>query len=184
MLISQDAQELATLIQHGAVVAYPTEAVFGLGCDPGNEAAVKRLLTIKQRAIEKGLILIASHLDQLAGYIETTEIPKQLFSSQQKPITWLVPAIAATPDWITGKHNTIAIRISQHPACQTLCDACGHPLVSTSANPAQQVPAKTKQEVITYFDNTIDAIFDASIGEYRKPSEIRDSQTGDIIRKG
>ena len=186
MLISKNPNDIAKIIQQGGVVAYPTEAVFGLGCNPTNQAAVRRLLDIKQRTVDKGLILIAENIEQLSDYINLTsaDITNKLLLKEQKPITWLVPSTATAPRWITGKHKSIAIRISQHPACQALCRVCGHSLVSTSANPAQQAPARSKQEVIAYFNHTIDAIFDAPIGEHRTPSEIRDSQTGEIIRKG
>lgn len=185
MLISKSSTDVAKIIHHGGVVAYPTEAVFGLGCDPANEHAVKQLLQVKKRPIEKGLILIAADIEQLSAYISppSDSLASKLLS-KDKPTTWLVPALSTAPQWITGEHQMIAVRITHHSASQTLCQACGHPLVSTSANPSKQLPAKTKQTVIAYFNSIIDAIFDAPVGKQQSPSEIRNSQTGDVIRKG
>lgn len=186
MLISSDATKIAEIIQQGGVVAYPTEAVFGLGCDPNNQQAVERLLKVKQRSVDKGLILIASEFEQLSNYITPLDnkLKKKVFATWPGPVTWLLPASNHAPNWITGKHTSIAVRISNHPACQQLCHAFSQALISTSANPCQQTPAKTIQAVIDYFQDTIDAVFDAPIGEKAMPTEIRDGLTGKIIRQG
>jgi len=128
----------ARMLTAGGVIAYPTEAVYGLGCDPLDAQAVTRLLAIKRRPVEKGLILIASRFDQLGPYVQplTAAIRQRLDESWPGPNTWLLPADPATPRWIRGDHRTIAVRVTAHPLAAALCEAFGGAIVSTSANPA------------------------------------------------
>jgi len=184
MLISSDVNRIAKIVQQGGVIAYPTEAVLGLGCDPYNHAAVQRLCALKQRAEDKGLIVIAANLAQLKPYIESLnpKIEKILTTPQSVPTTWLVPAHKGVPNWITGQYSSVAIRISQHRACQQLCLAVGYPIISTSANPATYPPAKDIASLQAYFNHDIDAFFDAPLGQYQQPSTIRDAVTQQVIR--
>ena len=185
MLISSDVNVIANIIRQGGVVAYPTEAVFGLGCDPQNQAAVQRLLRIKQRPVEKGLIVIAAQRSQLTDYIIPPDrvLEAQLAQTWPGATTWLIEANKSVPVWIRGSHRTIAVRISAHPACQQLCLASQSALVSTSANPTSNEPARTIETLCDYFSDTdIDAIFDACLGQSLQPTEIRDSRNNQLIR--
>jgi L-threonylcarbamoyladenylate synthase len=168
----------------GGVIAYPTEAVFGLGCDPLNPLAVSRLLELKQRDVAKGLILIAADIDQLSPFIEPpgTEIQARLDASWPGPVTWLLTPRPNVPQWITGAHNAIAVRVTAHPLARTLCQAYGQALVSTSANPASHPPARRSLTVQRYFDGRIDYLLHGRLGPQTRPTEIRDAQTGRIIR--
>lgn len=180
-------QLIANLLHHGAVVAYPTEAVWGLGCDPQNAEAVAALLALKSRPQSKGVILVAAHADQLQAYVghltaegwQTLRTPPS-----DRPVTWVVPAGAAAPVWITGGRPTIAVRVSSHPVVAGLCQAFGGPLVSTSANPGGRAPAKTAFKVHQYFGRQLDAIAPGNVGGAAKPSEIKDIHTGEILRPG
>ena len=129
--------EAATTLHRGGVIAYPTEAVWGLGCDPSNEAAVARLLALKQRPVDKGLILVAGTLEQFHGLLDWDALPtdrsEAVFASWPGPHTWIVPTSGRVPHWITGAHDGVAVRVSAHPQVVALCDAFGGPLVSTSA---------------------------------------------------
>lgn len=139
-------------LHHGGLLAYPTEAVYGLGCNPFDESAVLHLLNIKQRPIVKGLILIASNLQQLAPYINTDRaILDRITPTWPGPVTWVVPAQPHVPVWLTGNHQTLAVRVTAHPLAKTLCDAFGGPLVSTSANPTGKPAAQTPDKVLKYF---------------------------------
>jgi L-threonylcarbamoyladenylate synthase len=167
----------------GGVIAYPTEAVFGLGCLPMNQHSVDRILKLKHRSIDKGLILVAAHIEQLDEYVSFEKLTnlEQIHASWPGPVTWLVPSKAKTPSWLTGAHNTLAVRVSAHPLVHALCSALG-PIVSTSANPAGAKPATTSQRVRAYFGDNIDYIVPAIITNRMNPTEIRDAQTGDIVR--
>ena len=116
MPIERTIEEAAEVIRSGGIVAYPTEAVWGLGCDPFDEGAVHRLLAIKQRPVEKGLILIAATLEQLKPLIDVAAVPTDrlanVLSSWPGPYTWVMPATAQAPRWITGQHRGIAVRVA------------------------------------------------------------------------
>jgi len=174
----------AATCNEGGVIAYPTESVFGLGCDPLNEQAVYKILQLKNRSIDMGLILIASDIEQLTPFIDITAKQRKQLTKTTKPITWLVKPSNYTPEWITGKHNKIAIRITLHPLCKQLCERTNYPLISTSANPSGHKPAKNRLQVFNYFGNSIDYLLPGKIGKLNKPTEIRDLETNKIIRKG
>ena len=167
----------------GGVIAYPTEAVFGLGCLPDFQDSVYRILQLKHRAVEKGLILVASSLEQLEDYVHFDHLPMidQIRNSWPGPVTWLIPAKKKTPTWLTGSHRTLAVRVSSHPTVNALCRELG-PIVSTSANPAGSKPATTTEEVLSYFGEELDYVIPADINNNLNPTEIRDAQNGNIIR--
>ncbi len=135
-------------IRQGGIIAYPTEAVYGLGCDPLNAAAVYRLLAIKRRPVEKGLILIASGIEQLLPFVRFEgEWTERIEASWPGPHTWLLPAAAELPYWINGGRDSVACRVTAHPLASAFCGYDGHPNNSTSANRAGQLPAKTPLQV-------------------------------------
>lgn len=170
------------MVRAGGVVAYPTEGVFGLGCMPDDADAVIRVLTIKQRSPAAGLILIASDIAQLAGWIELPDKFTTLASSLSNPVTWVVPAAAGVPYWILGRHVKLAVRITRHPVAAALCEAVDSPLVSTSANVAGHPPACNVFVVRRTLGHLVDCIVPGSCGPSRGPSEIRDLETGKILR--
>lgn len=175
-------------IKSGHVVAYPTESVYGLGCDPENLSAVRKILEIKQRSASKGLILVAADLNQITRYIKklsNNDIAK-INTASAKAITWLIPANNNISSLLTGKHNQlekkIAIRISQHPIIKALCLQLGHPIVSTSANISGQAMCRTADEVSAQLKTGIDYIIDQPCGNNSCPSEIWDLISGVQIR--
>ena len=177
------ARGLTHFLKSGGIIAYPTESVFGLGCDPGNREAVQRLLRIKGRPQRKGLILIASRLNQLTPYIaplNKVEL-ERVNTIQPKPHTWLVPSAKDCPKWITGRHDTIAVRVTTHPLSQYLCRTTGMPLVSTSANRSGGKPAKTTRQCYKLFGSSV-RIIPGRVGKARRPSTIQDLVSGKIIR--
>jgi len=171
-------------LKQGKVIAYPTEAVWGLGADPFNEDAVREILSLKQRALEKGLILVAGSLEQL-GTLKTTLNPhqqSQLLADRARPTTWLIEHHNLIPTWITGGHRNVAIRISQHPTVQALCQHIGGMIVSTSANPAGLPPAKNITEAKAYFGSRLTHYVAGEIGQSDAPSAIINLATGEQLR--
>lgn len=177
------ARGLQKYLRRGGVIAYPTESCFGLGCDPRNPRAVQRLLRIKGRPERKGLILIAAHLHQLKPYLAPLNPAqiKQLSAKWPGPHTWLVPASHNCPFWLTGRHSTIAVRVTGYPAAARLCREAGMALVSTSANRSGQKSARTARECARLFGRKV-RIIQGRIGKQRKPSTIQDLATGKILR--
>jgi len=176
--------QAAQTIHGGGVIAYPTEAVFGLGCDPLNPEAVQNLLALKHRPMEKGLILIAADIAQLTPFITllTTKAEAQLAETWPGPHTWLLPARTDTPRWIRGRHDTIAVRVTAHPIAAALCRATGHAIISTSANLAGKTPASNPLRVRRYFPNALDNILHGALGTETGPTPIRDLITKKLVR--
>lgn len=171
-------------LREGGIIAYPTEAVWGVGCDPHNETAVRHLLALKRRDWRKGVILVAADMPQLAPYLLGLDDEKSavLRASWPGPNTWLVPDNGSAPDWITGGRPTLAVRVSAHPVVQALCKQFGGPIVSTSANPAGKLPARRLLDVRRYFGNQLDVVVPGPLGGLQNPTQIRDVMTGAVCR--
>ena len=179
-------RETVRALRAGGVVAYPTEAVFGIGCDPFDPGAVSRLLAMKGRPQDKGLILIAAAIDQLCPLFAPLgdRVRRRLLDRWPGPVTWTVPADPGLPRWLTGRHHTVAVRVTAHPLAGALCRAYGKPVVSTSANRTGARPARSALEVRRKFGDSIDYILPGDVGGNRRPSEIRDALTDQLIRYG
>lgn len=175
---------LRRIVDAGGVIAYPTEGVYGLGCDPFNGQAVERLLDIKGRQAAKGLILIAAEFEQLAPLLlpPSPTIRKVLESTWPGPVTWLLPAAVDCPAWLRGDHDTLAVRVTAHRLAAELCRAVDRPLVSTSANRSGRPPARTAIGVRRRFAEELDWIVEGRVGGQRGPTEIRDGLSGRVIR--
>jgi L-threonylcarbamoyladenylate synthase len=181
-----DTSSAVEQLRDGDIIAYPTEAVYGLGCDPRNESAIRRLLKLKERSESAGFVLIASDFEQLRPWIANIE-PDLINIAMQSwpgPVTWLFPRAPRVPDLVAGKHATIAVRITAHEPSRALCEAFGSALISSSANTRFSEPARTVVEVEDYFGNELGGILAGPLGAARQPSEIRDLLSGSIIRQG
>lgn len=173
-------------LQHGGVIAYPTEAVWGVGCDPFDETAVRRLLAIKERPVEKGLILIAADLEQLRACLDLDALPTdrlaEVLASWPGPHTWVMPANAGVPRWLTGEHDGIAVRVTAHPTVIALCRGFGGPLVSTSANLSGQPAPRDRAGLDPALLERLDGVSEGETGGLDRPSSIRDARTGAQFR--
>lgn len=181
--VQQQIKQAALNLKQGKVVAYPTEAVYGLGCDPFNQQAVEHLFHVKQRPMEKGVILVAASVEQIAPWVKLCGYDWQdaVLNTWPGPVTWVLPLEKSMPDWITGGRDTVAIRVSDHPVVQQLCTEFDGPVVSTSANITQQLPAKSCEQVQNVFADKVFCI-DAPLGQLTQPTQIRDAQTGKVLR--
>ena len=174
----------ADVMRRGGVIAYPTEAVYGLGCDPWNGDAVERILAIKRRDITKGLILIAADPTQIEPFVLPLAPDRmaEIHASWPGPNTWLLPARAHTPRWLTGRFSTLAVRVTAHPLAAGLCRAFGGAIVSTSANVASRPPARTALGVRIALAGGPDLILAGACGGSVRPSSIRDGLSGRVLR--
>lgn len=207
--ITHSVVQAASWLREGQLLAYPTESVWGIGCDPFNQQAVRQLLTIKQRPIEKGMIVVTDSPSRISALLDSLTILERqtvvnswqsdsINTNTKQAHTWLLPIVQnlpiAIPSWITGTHNSIAVRVIDHPLIKQLCSqmvSASNPygfIVSTSCNPSGQPPALSLSEAQRYFlDDSIH--LNANIrylqGEtlgYQLPSQIGDALTGKIIR--
>ena len=181
-----DLDAAAALLHGGGVLAYPTEAVFGLGCDPHDRVAFERLFALKQRPPTQGVLLIAADFGQVERYIDRASVPQamlqQVLASWPGPYTWIFPRSAEVPDWVAGNHAGIALRVTAHAPAADLCRAFGGAIVSTSANRHGEPPARTADEVHAAFGDALDAILNAATGGLERPTPIRDAISGESVR--
>ena len=173
-------------LRAGKVIAYPTEAVYGLGCDPLDAAAVARLFALKQRPSGQGVLLIAAGFAQVEKYIDLAALPAPALAhartSWPGPHTWVFPRSAATPPWLAGTHSGIALRVTAHPLAAQLCRAFGGALVSTSANRHSAPPARSAADVRATFGEELGVILDGPTGGLERPTPIRDAVSGEVLR--
>ncbi len=180
-------QQIDLAIQNltmGKIIAYPTESVYGLGCDPFNPDAVASLLHLKQRPLGKGFILVASHFEQVEHLTLPISPPARAraLSSWPGPVTWIFPSSPEAPQWITGDNNSIALRISAHPIIQQICQHYRRPIISTSANIGGQLPARSLATLEMTFGDEVASIVHGELGGQFKPTTIRDAITGEVYR--
>jgi L-threonylcarbamoyladenylate synthase len=178
---SPDMNIAVSYLKAGNIIAYPTEAVYGLGCDPLNEQAVMLLLDIKQRPIEKGLILIAASLAQLEPYlILTDDLLKKVLPAWPGAVTWVIPAKSDVPRWLTGEHDSLAVRVTSHPIARQLCEQYGGAIVSTSANISTQPAFRNAAEVANAFPDLF--VLDGALGDLAQETAIYDALSGKRLR--
>lgn len=181
--MNAEIDALRAYLRRGGVIAYPTESCYGLGCDPRNPRALRRLIRLKGRSADKGLLLVADRLQRLESFIlplratDRTRIKR----TWPGPVTWVVPASATCPPQLTGGRSTIAVRVTAHPGAARLCRRLGMALVSTSANKSGRKPAKTAAECRRIFGRRVRVIA-GRIGQRRRPSTLIDLATGTILR--
>lgn len=175
----------ARVVRAGGVIAYPTEAVFGLGCLPRNRAAVMRVLAIKRRSWRKGLILIGATLAQLERFVVLPPEPRrsEILASWPGPFTWILDARRGTPRWISGGRGSVAVRLTAHPAARQLCSRAGQALVSTSANVSRRPPHRKLLSLRHELGGTVDYVLAGELGGLSQPTVIRDGRTGRVLRR-
>ena len=184
----KNLDQVVKALNNGDVIAYPTEGVFGVGCDPDNEFALHQLLKVKQRPREKGLILIAASIEQLLPYIDLAQLNNDQINrikfTWPGPVTWIVPVNKNTLPLVTGQFDSIAVRVSAHPQVKAICSAFGKPITSTSANLSGYEPCRTVLEVEEQLGDLGVVVFQGEIGNRTQPTEIRDAKTGETLRQG
>ena len=178
---------LGRAILQGAVIAYPTDTIWGLGCHPLLIHSVARILSIKHRPVEKGLILICSKLAFIEPYISdrlSSEQAARLTPSTNQPVTWLVPASDHCPFWIQGHSSSVAIRVTDHPLIREICEQIRSPIVSTSANKAGSATVRNAWQARHQFIEQVDYIVGGYDSGTKHASEIKSLESGQIIRAG
>lgn len=176
----------ARIVLEGGVIAYPTEAVYGIGCLPWHEDALLRIVSLKRRSAHKGLIVVAASIGQLEplAVLPGGTIGDEMRARWPGPYTWIVPARPGVPALLTGGRPTIAVRVSAHPIVRQLCRRTGSALVSTSANSSGATPARTALEVRRRLGRFVDYVLAGPVGDSARPTEIRDAATGRVLRAG
>lgn len=171
---NSDIEQVVAVLRDGKTILYPTDTIWGLGCDATNASAVDQIFEIKNRPKEKSLIILVDSLEMLKQYVDIDENTANLITSFELPTTVIYPHPRGLAANAINETNTIAIRIVNHPFCKEVIRLFGKPIVSTSANisgepsPAHfdEISSKIKEEV----DYTVDKKYDTSI--YKFPSKL------------
>jgi L-threonylcarbamoyladenylate synthase len=175
----------AVNIKKGAVFAYPTDTIWGLGCHPESQQAVSRILSVKKRPFDKGMILLSNCIDYCQHFIDQDYFQNhfsEISIAEKSPTTWLLPASPCCPKWLTGNNKTVAVRLTDLSHIQILCDRLGLPLISTSANISGRKPALNSLQIQRQFANSVDFIIAGITSGSQHASRIIDKRSGEIIR--
>ncbi len=157
----QDLQAALAVLRDGGIIAYPTDTVWGIGCDATNEEAVNKIYALKQRADSKSMLVLldsAAKLDYYADVPPTAEmllslqtgqtcISRQTSDESIKPMTIIYPNARHLAQNLIAEDGSIGIRITDEPFSQALCTQLKHPIVSTSANISGQPAARFFHEI-------------------------------------
>jgi len=177
-----EIKKIHRILVNGGVIAYPTESVFGLGCDPSNEQAITKILEIKKRTLEMGLVLLTPNIEIVSGWVNMNNKQLKVFSTPKpRPTTYIVPASDSVPKWLAVK-NTLAIRLSSDPFIKNICGLLELPIVSTSANLHGEPPCRSADEVQKIMGSQLDYIVFKKTGPFNNPSTIIDLSSRKTIR--
>ncbi len=177
-------KQAVKVLKNGGLIAYPTEGVFGIGCDPLQLSALQRVIEIKQRDASKGLIIVSAEFSHLENFIEPLDLltRERLLATWPGAVTWIVRAKPTLPELLTGGRETIAVRVSQHPVIVSLSQEFGGPIVSTSANYSGQPACTTATAVRQALGEKIDLLLDAPVGGQQGATPIFDAASGNRLR--
>lgn len=196
---ADELPEVARFLRDGGVLAYPSESVWGIGCDASCDHALQRIFELKSRAASKGLIVLTDQASRLTGLLAdeldqqwamdrlTSISPKQMLS-QARATSWVVPIKQALlPSSLTGNFASLAVRVTPHPVLSSLCQNLVHHanpfglLVSTSCNISGEPPAANLTQAYRCFGDHIGYLDCDGLG-FTQPSQIIDLMTGEILR--
>ena len=173
----------AHIIKNGGVIAYPTDTIYGLGCNPYNPDAIEKINVVKQRPLKKQFILLAGDIDQVRHLVCMDEKQEKTLSQNTEPTSWIIKASKHAPSWLIGNHRTLTVRISNNNDVKRLCNALGHAIISTSANISGATPAKNSIELHRFFHQKVDKILIANKPPNGKPSKIIRLSDNHIFRQ-
>lgn len=173
--------QLAHKIKQGAIIVYPTDTVWGIGCHPLLQQSVQQVCRIKQRPLNKPMILLASTAAQLQFFIQadTDTLPA---ATPTTPTTWIVEASEDCPGWLKTTGNTIACRVTRHPLITALCGRLNFPLISTSANLSGRTTIRNSIQAERQFGKLADVVVHGYSTGGKKASKIIHLKTGQLLR--
>ena len=176
--------DLKGLFLQDKVFAYPTEGVWGLGCNPFSEKAVNKLINLKKRPKNKGIIVLAGSLQQLLPFTQhlSEKLKKRMNSKWPGPHTWLVPSSSETPKWLLGPTGLLALRLSNHKTVKELTKSLNMPICSTSEKISRKKPAKDSEEIRTFCYDKVHRI-EGKLDSLKKPTPVQNLESKEWLRK-
>ncbi len=186
--MKEELEKAAEVIKNGGVILYPTDTIWGLGCDPTNEAAIDKLLHIKQRDPSKSLIVLVNNEALLQRYVkEIPDVCYDLIDYANRPLTIVYPGAQYLSKKVMAADGSVAIRITADPFCQQLIQRCKSGIVSTSANISNQAYQGKFENLPTAITEKVDYIVNLPLKNHSAPPsqiiKIKLNGEVDIIRK-
>ena len=181
-------KQVAECLKNGGIIAYPTDTIYGLGCDIFQHKSIERICKIKNIDPQKAqLSFICQDLSKLSDYTKSIDTPlyRMLKTHLPGPYTFILPASKQVPKILQSKKSTIGLRVPDNNICQDILQELGNPILSTSF-PGEMVEEYTDPEIIhEKFEHLIDMVIDGGIGGM-VPSTIVDCTTNEwkMIREG
>jgi len=174
-MLKDEVNKALKVVQDGGIILYPTDTIWGIGCDATNTDAVKKIYELKQRHESKSMIILLDIDNKLQTYIsEVPDIAYELIEYAENPLTLIMPGAKNISTALIAEDGSVGIRVTSHPFCQQLIQRLRKPLVSTSANisgkPSPEYFSKVDQDIIDGVDYVVD--LDQYSTEIRKPSTI------------
>lgn len=179
-------RKAAIIVRLGGVVIYPTDTVYGLGCDPANVDATRRVCEIKGRA-DKPLPLACSDVEMTKRIVDFNPVAERLAKRfWPGPLTMVLPAKVDYPIWVTHGAGTLGVRVPGHPVARRLANLSGGIIVTTSANKSGEPSPKTAEEAAEQIGEEVDLILDDGPAPLKKPSTVLDLSGEElwILRRG
>lgn len=186
--LRREIEEAAGAVRRGGVIGYPTETVYGLGCDARNADAVGRIYAMKGRGSESPMLILIRDASRLSAFVGEVPAPARMLMDRfwPGPLTLVLPAAPGFDSRILGEGGSLAVRISSDPVCVELLRRWDGPLVSTSANRTGQPAAATAAELRAIFRENLDAVVDGGSRASGMPSTIVDARMHPprVLREG
>ena len=177
-----------SVVRAGGVIAYPTEGVYGLGCLPTSAPGIQRILDIKGRDADKGLILIAADVRQLRPWVALDAHALSrleeayAIAPTERARTYIVAASERCPNTVTGGRDTVAVRVTRYAVAADLCRAADSALISTSANISGRPAITRPAQLRSTFGADVDAVLGRATGQQAGVSQIIDFASGTVLR--
>ncbi len=167
--IEREANHCAEIIRKGGIILYPTDTIWGLGCDATNTEAVKRIFKIKQREESKSMIVLVESENHLSKYVRTVpEMAWPLIENSERPLTIVYPGAVNLSPAVIAEDGTVGIRIPKHEFCNRLLHKSGKPIVSTSANISGEPSPSCFDEISEAIKSQVDYIVNIESEKKRK----------------
>ncbi|WP_345950974.1 MULTISPECIES: L-threonylcarbamoyladenylate synthase [unclassified Mucilaginibacter] len=174
-MLRDEVKKAFDVVQQGGIILYPTDTIWGLGCDATNTEAIEKIYKLKQRAQEKSMIVLLDTENKLESYIrEVPAIAYDLIEFAENPLTLVMPGAKNLPPALIAEDGSIGVRVSKHPFCQQLIQRLRKPLVSTSANISGQPSPQNFQQISPEIIDGVDYVVDIDQHDLsaKKPSTI------------
>lgn len=180
----EEVKKCADIVRKGGVILYPTDTVWGLGCDASNETAVKKIFAIKQREESKSMIVLVAEPHQVDFYAQVPDVARDLVEFAEKPLTVIYPKAKGLAKSLIAEDGSIGIRVVKDEFCQQLIDVLHKPLVSTSANISGEPAPANFDEISDAIKNSVDYVVNLRQEETKKstPSQIIKIELNGVIK--